>query len=69
MSEQVIYRYTPREGSFVTGLPQRDLTETDMAFISAFDLNTGVASGLYAPVKPDEPVKAEKATGKAEVTA
>lgn len=71
MSEPILYRYKPRDGAFITGLPQRDLTATDLAFISPLDLRMGVESGLYEAAKPEtvEPVKADKPAGKVEVTA
>lgn len=71
MSEPILYRYKPRDGAFITGLPQRDLTATDLAFIAPLDLRMGVESGLYETAKPEtvESVKADKPAGKVEVTA
>ena len=53
MSEPILYRYKPRDGAFITGLPQRDLTATDLAFIAPLDLRMGVESGLYETAKPE----------------
>ncbi|MCA9860570.1 MAG: hypothetical protein KC438_12650 [Thermomicrobiales bacterium] len=53
MSEPIVYRYQPREGAFITGLPQRDLTATDVGCVSPDALRNGVVSGLYAEVKPE----------------
>lgn len=68
MSEPIVYRYTPRDGAYILGLPQRDLTETDVTCVSPSDLRDGIAAGLYAEVKtahaaPEQP-KAEPAPGK-----
>ncbi len=69
MSEPIVYRYTPRDGAYILGLPQRDLTETDAACVSPSDLRDGIAAGLYADAKPaqtapDQPTKPEPAPGK-----
>lgn len=55
MSEPILYRYKPREGEFITGLPKRDLTAADVACVAPWDLRNGVASGLYEPVAETEP--------------
>lgn len=57
MSEPVVYRYQPREGAFITGLPQRDLTALDVSCVSPDALRNGVASGLYVDVPTPEPEK------------
>lgn len=55
MSEPIAYRYKPREGEFITGLPRRDLTAADIASVAPWDLRNGVASGLYEPVADEPP--------------
>lgn len=55
MSEPVLYRYKPREGEFITGIPKRDLTAADVAVVPTWDLRNGVESGLYQPVAETEP--------------
>ena len=67
MSEPIQYRYKPREGEFITGLPRRDLTAADVASVAPWDLRNGEASGLYELVEEKKPAD-KKPDGKAEVT-
>lgn len=60
MSE-VVFKYKPREGLFVTGVPQRDLTQADVDTAGATLMATAVGTGLYIPAKPKPETKAEKA--------
>ena len=58
MSEPILYQYKPREGAFITGVPQRDLTAKDVAHAGPAAMREAVTSGLYE--------KAKKATADAE---
>lgn len=60
----IVVVYTPREGHFVIGVPQRDLTQTDVDSAGPTLMSNAYATGLYAPVKSSNPkpeTKAEKA--------
>lgn len=58
--EPIVLVYKPRPDEFVQGVPQRDLTKTDIANIAPFELATATASGLY--VKPEKPKADDKAS-------
>ena len=47
--DDIAYTYVPQEGAFVTGIPQRDLTNADVAALGA-SAHQAAATGLYVPV-------------------
>lgn len=49
---KTVYRYKPDKG-WVYGVPQRDLTEADMARVSPVLLRHGLDAGVYVAVKND----------------
>ena len=51
--DDIAYVYEPREGAFVVGVPQRDLTNADVEAIGA-SVHEAVATGLYRKAKGDE---------------
>lgn len=57
---KTVYRYKPDKG-WVYGVPQRDLTEEDMARVSPVLLRHGLDAGVYVAVKQhDEKPKDDK---------
>lgn len=65
----VLYRYHPKPGAFVAGVPQRDLTADDLAAISPLDLRTGIDCGMYEAVKTAPDPKPESKPEKVEAKA
>lgn len=49
--EEILLTYKPREGEFLYGVPQRDLSRADVANLMPFDRVGAEASGLYAPTE------------------
>ena len=70
--DDIAFVYEPREGAFVSGVPQRDLTNGDVDALGAI-VHQAVATGLYRKAKGDEkepPVEpVAKADTKSEVNA
>lgn len=61
---EIVVTYIPREGHFVIGVPQRDLTKADVDSAGPTLMSNAYATGLYAPAKPPAPkpeTKKEKA--------
>lgn len=59
MDEEIRYTFVPREGSFIVGVPARDLTQEDVDRLGEARLANALASGLYTKAKKgNTPVKA-----------
>jgi hypothetical protein len=51
---KIVFTYHPREGEFVVGVPQRDLTQRDVDRAGAGAMRDAVGTGLYRPVKVED---------------
>jgi hypothetical protein len=58
--DEIVYIHEPREGAFIQGLPQRDLTQADVDRASSLALRDGLASGLYRKATKTETDEARK---------
>jgi hypothetical protein len=54
MEDQIVYRYVPRDGLFIIGVPQQDLTLADVMHIGPDLLARATATGLYVPTSVPE---------------
>jgi hypothetical protein len=64
--DDVTHVYEPQEGMFVTGLPQRDLTQADIDRLRPSLVAHGMATGLYRKASKQEREAAAKDAEKAE---
>lgn len=65
----IAYTYHPKEGSFVYGVPQRDLTQADADKAGPENMRTAILSGLYRPAKETKKEKAAREKAEAEAAA
>ena len=67
MSEPILYTYKPREGAFIIGVPQRDLTAKDVRHAGPGAMRDAIASGLYEKAKASTADADKPAAAKDEV--
>ena len=66
---EVAYVHVPKEGYFVSGVPQRDLTQADVDRLGPAVITEAVATGLYRMATKTETADAAKEAEKAEAKA
>lgn len=67
--KDIVYTYHPVDGSFVYGVPQRDLTQADADKAGPTQMKTAVDSGLYRPAKETAAQRKEREKRDAEAAA